>query len=226
MTMRIFAAAFPPPAVTEELEEYIGPRRESDRRLSWVWPEHWHLTTLFLDDCPERSLDELLDALGELAGRTPEFDVRLAGGGVFPDAFSAKVLYLGVTAGQESLRGLAKHGRAAASTAGAPPDGSRFVPHLTLARIRTRFDATRWLGVLDSFGAFAWRATRLTVVRSHLRQGPRNRSRYEIVAELPFAPRAGAERTPQRPRADSARADSAHTDSAHTEWESGVLPRW
>lgn len=210
MTMRIFAAAFPPLAVIEELEEYIGPRRDSDRRLSWVWPEHWHLTTLFLEDCPERSLDPLLESLGELAGRTPEFDIRLGGGGSFPDPFTARSLYLAVTAGEESLRALAKHGRAAASTAGAPPDGTRFVPHLTLARTRTRFDATRWLGVLDSFGSFTWRASELTVVRSYLRQGPRNRSRYEVLAELPLAP-AG---TPQRP------------DSSHDEWESGILPRW
>lgn len=210
MTIRVFAAAFPPAAVIEELEEYIAPRRESDRRLSWVWPEHWHLTTLFVDDCRERSLDPLLESLGDLAGRTPAFDIRLGGGGSFPDPFTARVLYLGVTLGAEPLRALAKHGRAAASTAGAAPDGTRFVPHLTLARTRTRFDATRWLGVLDSFGGFAWPATELTVIRSHLRQGPRNRSRYEVLAELPFAPTG----TPQRPH------------SAHDELESGILPRW
>lgn len=187
MTQRIFAAAFPPAAVIEELEDYIGPRRESDRRLSWTWPEHWHLTTLFIEDCPERSLDPLLEGLGALAARTPAFAVRLGGGGCFPDPFAVRVFYLAVTAGEDSLHHLSKHGRALASAAGAPPDGTRFVPHLTLARTRTRFDGTRWLGVLDSFGAFSWDVTELTVVRSHLRQGPRNRSRYETVATLPLA---------------------------------------
>lgn len=206
----MFAAVFPPAAVIEELEEYIAPRRESDRRLSWVWPEQWHLTTVFVDDCPERSLEPLLESLGALAARTPAFDVRLAGGGAFPDPFTTRVLYLGVTSGEESLRALTKHGRAAASTVGAAPDGTRFVPHLTLARTRTRFDATRWLGVLDSFGGFDWRAGELTVIRSHLRQGPRNRSRYEVLAELPFA----GVGTPQQP------------DSSHDEWKSGILPRW
>lgn len=208
MTVRVFAAAFPPPAVIEELEDYIGPRRDSDRRLSWVWPEQWHLTTLFIDDCPERSLDPLLDGLSDLVGRTPEFDLRLGGGGVFPDPFAARVLYLAVTAGDESLRALAKHGRAVASTAGAAPDGTRFVPHLTLARTRTRFDATRWLGVLDSFGGFSWRATTLTVVRSHLRQGPRNRSRYEVLGELPLRQAQGTK------------------ERAQETGECGIGPRW
>lgn len=187
MSGRTFAAVVPPQTVIDRLEEYIEPRREADRRLSWVWPEHWHITTLFIDDLPERSLDPLLDGLGNLAARTPAFAVRLAGGGCFPDPFAARVFYLGVSAGEATLASLSRTGRALASTVGAVPDGARFVPHLTVARTRTRFDGTRWLGVFDSFGTFDWTADELTVIRSHLRQGPRNRSRYEILARLPFA---------------------------------------
>lgn len=209
MTMRTFAAVVPPQTVIEEMEDYIGPRREADRRLSWVWPEHWHITTLFIEDLPVHTEEPLLEGLESLAARTPRFAVRLGGGGCFPDPFQAKVFYLGVSLGGPSLSALSKTGRALASTVGAAPDGARFVPHLTLARTRTRFDGTRWLGVLDSFGGFGWEATELTVIRSHLRQGPRNRSRYEVLAELPFA--AGA---PQG------------GDSAQGDRESGVLPRW
>lgn len=184
---RLFAALMPPQLVLEELEAYIAPRRESDRRLSWLWPEHWHITTLFVENCPDRSLDPLLEGLAGLAARTPAFAVRLGGAGCFPDPFAARVFYLAVRAGAEPLRDLSKHGRAIASTAGAAPDGARFVPHLTVARTRTRFDGTRWLGILESFGDFAWQASELTVIRSHLRQGPRNRSRYETLARLGLA---------------------------------------
>ncbi|HHV20415.1 MAG TPA: RNA 2',3'-cyclic phosphodiesterase [Propionibacterium sp.] len=199
MTGRTFAAVVPPPHVIEEMEDYIAPRREADRRLSWVWPEHWHITTLFIEDLPDRSLDPLLEGLGALAARTQRFAVRLAGGGCFPDPFQAKVFYLGVTTGQETLAALSKTGRALASTVGAPPDGARFVPHVTLARTRTRFDGTRWLGVLDSFGAFDWEATELTLIRSHLRQGQRKRSRYEVLGRFPFKSEA-ARPDPSRPR--------------------------
>lgn len=184
MTTRIFAAVFPPHHVREELEEYIAPRREADRRLSWVWPEHWHLTTLFIDDCPDRSLEPLLEGISDLAARTPAFDLRLGGGGCFPDPFATRVLYLNVTTGDTPLRAISKTARAMASSAGAKPDGTRFVPHLTLARARTRFDATRWLGVLDSFGGFDWTASEIQVIRSYLRQGSGGRSRYERLATL------------------------------------------
>lgn len=187
MTTRIFAAVFPPQQVIEGLEAYIGPRREADSRVRWVWPEQWHLTTLFIDDCPERSLDPLLEGLAEIAARTGPFTVRLGGGGCFPDPFAVRVFYLGVTKGADALRGLSKTSRASASSVGAPPDGTRFVPHLTLARTRTRIDGTRWLGVLDSFGQFEWRATEMQVIRSHRGEGPGRRSRYELLAALPLA---------------------------------------
>ena len=187
MTTRIFAAVFPPQQVIDGLEEYIGPRREADDRLRWVWPEQWHLTTLFIEHCPDRSLDGLLEGLAELAARTRPFAVRLGGGGCFPDPFAVRVLYLGVGNGADSLHALSKTGRALASSTGAPPDGTRFVPHLTVARTRTRFDGNRWLGILDSFGSFDWEATELRVIRSHRGEGPRRRSRYELLAALPLA---------------------------------------
>ena len=77
--------------------------------------------------------------------------------------------------------------RGAANDAGAAVEGQRFVPHLTLARTRTRIEGTRWLGVLDSFGQFEWQATELQVIRSHRGEGPGRRSRYELLAALPLA---------------------------------------
>lgn len=191
MTTRIFSAVVPPQRVIDGLEEYVGPRRQADSRLRWVWPEQWHLTTLFIDHCPERSLDRLLEGLAEVAARTGPFGVRLSGGGCFPDPFSVRVLFLQVTAGAYALGALSKTSRALASSVGAPPDGTRFVPHLTLARTRTRIDGTRWLGVLDSFGQFEWQASEMQVIRSHRGEGPRGRSRYEVLAVLPLGSPSG-----------------------------------
>lgn len=83
MTTRLFAAIFPPPQLIERLEDYVGPRRETDHRLNWVLPEQWHLTTLFIGDCPERSIEPVLGRLGEIAARATPFRVRLGGAGCF-----------------------------------------------------------------------------------------------------------------------------------------------
>ncbi|OYO22680.1 RNA 2',3'-cyclic phosphodiesterase [Enemella dayhoffiae] len=191
MTNRIFAAIFPPPHVVDRLEEYIAPRREVDTRLAWVFPEQWHLTTLFVDDCPERSVEPLLERLTEVAGRVNPFRVRLGGAGCFPDPFAVRVLYLDVAQGREELAVLSRNGRAAASLVGAEPDGTRFTPHLTLARARRRFEATKWLRVIESFGSFEFTAEELVVVQSHLRQGASGRSRYEVLGRLALGGGAG-----------------------------------
>lgn len=200
MSRRTFAAIIPPLTVVEELEDYVGPRRDADRRLSWIWPEHWHITTLFISDLPERSLDPLLEGLAHLAQRTPAFAIHLGGAGCFPNPFEARVFHLGVSVGERTLAALSKTGRAMASTAGAAPDGRRFVPHLTLARTRTAFDGTRWLGILDSFGGFDWTARELTVIRSHLGQGPGNRPRYEVLETLPLGRSRHIDSVPEPPR--------------------------
>lgn len=186
MGSRMFAAVVPPREVIEELDAYTDPRRQSDSRLHWASSRQWHLTTLFIDPLPDRSLEPLLESLAEIAARQDAFRVRLAGGGCFPDPTALRVLYLAVQQGSDELAHLAKVSRAAASTAGAAPDGTRYVPHLTLARARTRFDATRWLQIVDSFGAFEFEASELVMFESFLGEGPRGGARHAEVARFGF----------------------------------------
>lgn len=187
MSLRMFSAIVPPEPVREELEEFIGPRRASDTRIRWAQPDQSHVTTLFIDHVPDRSVDRLLEGLSELAGRTRPFRVRLGGGGCFPDPISARVLYLATRQGVEELNQLSKTSRALASRAGAEPDGSKYVPHLTLARMRTRIEATKWLRVIDAFPGLSWQAGHLDLIASHLGEGPRGRPRYELVERFTFA---------------------------------------
>jgi RNA 2',3'-cyclic 3'-phosphodiesterase len=76
---------------------------------------------------------------------------------------------------------LATGARAAANKAGAEADGGRFHPHLTLARLKRPAEVTRWLRVLDGYRGPGWRAEEVALIESHLGEGPRKRSRYEVV---------------------------------------------
>lgn len=181
--MRMFVALVPPDSVTEHLAEFLTPRQEAEAGLRWTSPEQWHVTLAFLADVAERNLDDLIERLARAARRRTPFEVRLRGGGAFPHAGRAKVLFAGADAGAEAeeLRRLAVGARAAAAKAGAPPEGSRFHPHVTLARLRAPIDVTRWLRVLDSYRGPAWPAAEIALVESHLGEGPRRRPRYEVV---------------------------------------------
>jgi len=189
--MRMFVAVVPPESAVEDLEEFLGPRREAGVGLRWTVQEQWHLTLAFMPEVAPRHLEDLVERLGRAASRRTPFSVCVAGGGAFPNPARAKVLYAGVEAEDaEELRRLAVGARAAANKAGAEASGGRFRAHLTLARSGRTFEATRWLRVFDAYRGPEWLADRIVLIESHLGEGPRGRPRYEVVEEFALG-RAG-----------------------------------
>jgi RNA 2',3'-cyclic 3'-phosphodiesterase len=183
--MRMFVAVVPPAEVVERLEEFLEPRRDSDPALRWTQHYQWHLTLAFLPEVGARSLDDLVERLTRAAARRSRFTVTLADSGAFPSPERARVLWLGASADPpDSLTHLATGVRAAANKAGAVVEGGRFRAHLTLARLRTPQDATRWLRILGSFDGEPWPATSIELIESHLGQGVGGHPRYETVGSM------------------------------------------
>ena len=153
MPVRMFVAVVPPADVLEDLEEFVDPRREA-APFRWTRPEGWHLTLAFMAAVPDRALDDHVERLGRAAHRRTPMTLALAGAGAFPSVSRARVLYAGVDGTAEALEELrrtAVGARAAATKAGAAPDGARFKPHLTLARLNRPVEATRWLRTLAPY---------------------------------------------------------------------------
>lgn len=184
--MRMFVALTPPDSALEDLAEFLAPRQEAEPGFRWTAREQWHITLAFMSQVADRHLDDLHARLERAAGRRTSFPVTLAGGGAFPNPGRAKVLYAGVDAAdtREELTRLATGARAAASKAGAETDGGRFHAHLTLARIGRPTEVSRWIRVLDSYRGPAWPADRVSLIQSHLGEGPRKRPRYETVGSF------------------------------------------
>ena len=115
---------------------------------------------------------------------------RIAGGGAFPHVAGARVLWAGLELTEQDathVRRMAEGARAAAGRTGITVDGQRFRPHLTVARMGRPTEVTPWVRLLDAYAGPAWSADTLTLVRSHLGEGPRRRPRYEVMAEFPVA---------------------------------------
>lgn len=186
--MRMFVAVVPPEPVLEDLDAFLEPRR-SAAPWRWAGPGQWHVTLAFLASVPDRALDDLVERLAHAASRRTPIQAAVAGGGAFPDVASARVLWAGLEldhAGATELDRLATGARNAASRAGVPVDGQRFRPHLTLARLRTPTEVTRWVRLLDGYRGPSWTADRVSLVASYPGEGPRRTPRYETLAELPL----------------------------------------
>ena len=99
----------------------------------WIDPDNYHLTLRFVGDIPDRMADELTAELQRVVAM-PAFSLTLVGMGFFgtrkPHSLHVKV------AESPDLRRLqAMHERVCQSV-GLPPEQRKFVPHVTIARLR------------------------------------------------------------------------------------------
>jgi 2'-5' RNA ligase len=180
----MFVAVIPPDSVLEDLEAFVGPRREA-APFRWTRPDQWHLTLAFAHEVPDRSYDDLVERLTRAARKRHPLTARIAGGGAFPNVGRAKVIYAGLETGEagdeEEIRRLATGARAAVVKAGAEVDGQRFRAHLTLARVGRPVEATRFIRLLDAYAGPTWLVDEIALVASYLGQGPRGSARHEVV---------------------------------------------
>lgn len=188
--MRIFAAVVPPPEAHADLERFVEPRREVHSDLRWTPSHLWHLTLAFMGDVAPGLLDDVTDAVAQVASEHAPIPLQLSGAGTFPNAAEARVVWIDVRSDSATaladLESLALATRRACNRVGASPAGGAFRPHLTLARVRRPFEATHWLRVMDSYAGPPWTADEVTLFVSHRGDG-RGRPHYEPVAVCPLA---------------------------------------
>jgi 2'-5' RNA ligase len=137
--MRLFVAVETPEAVRRALRDWIAPLQKAFPRARWVRAENLHVTLKFIGEVPEKSLDEILEALRTVPDASP-IEINFRGAGFFPDDRRPRVLWAGVEAGPE-LKQLAMTVDQALVPAGVAPDTREFRPHLTVARFPEKSDA-------------------------------------------------------------------------------------
>jgi 2'-5' RNA ligase len=187
--MRMFVAVRPPEEAIEHLDAFLDVRREAGG-FRWVLADQVHVTLAFLADVPDRNVDDLVERLERAAHKRTPFRTRIHGGGAFPNAAKARVIWAGLDLdehGFEELRRLATGARAAATKAGVDATGQRFRPHLTVARLGVPAEATRWVRLLDAYAGPPWPVHEVELVASYLGEGPRKRPRHETVATFPLS---------------------------------------
>lgn len=187
--MRLFVALVPPAEAVEHLDSFLEVRRGA-AAYRWATREQFHVTLAFLAEVEERRLDDLGERLERAAAKRTAFETAIAGGGAFPNASRARVLWAGLDLdehGRTEIDRLATGCRAAANRAGVPVDGQRFRPHVTIARLGHPAEVSSWVRLLDGYAGPRWLADRITVVESHLGEGPRGRPRYVNVEEFTLA---------------------------------------
>jgi RNA 2',3'-cyclic 3'-phosphodiesterase len=172
--MRLFVAIAPPAAALAELTAAVDPLRQRAPDLRWTSREAWHLTLAFLGEVDEARVPELSIRLERAARRHPPQRLAIAGGGAFPSATRARVVWAGFSADDQALGALAASVAAGARRAGAPPpdEGRKYRPHLTLARCKAPANVSNLTQELAGFSGTPWVADSIHLIRSKLSAGP------------------------------------------------------
>jgi 2'-5' RNA ligase len=126
---RLFVAIDLPEEVKKEVAGIAG-KLQGGR---WVPDSQLHLTLRFIGEADEALFRAIKAALAGVRG-TP-FPLALKGVGHFPPGRYPRVLWVGM---EEStpLMELQRRVESALADAGVPPEGRRFSPHITLARLK------------------------------------------------------------------------------------------
>ncbi len=99
---------------------------------TWVEPANMHITLRFIGEVEEHVAEEIDAALARIEAKA--FSLELSGVGTFGEGTKARALWAAVTPSPE-LSHLHAKVESAVVRAGVPPEGRKFTPHVTLARL-------------------------------------------------------------------------------------------
>lgn len=129
--MRLFVALDIDEVIRERIARFVEGVRGFAPEARWVQAKSLHITLKFIGEWPADKLETLKQKLAEV--RAQAIPLEIHGSGFFPNAQSARVFWIGISAG-EILATLAGSVDAGLAELGVPRETHAFAPHLTLAR--------------------------------------------------------------------------------------------
>jgi RNA 2',3'-cyclic 3'-phosphodiesterase len=188
--MRLFFAVTLPDELVEKVLEAQAALRElvGDEGVRWTKPEQFHYTLKFLSEQSAARAERAVECAEAARESHAGFAMTLGGLGAFPSDQRPSTLWLGATAGADTLAAIAADLDTRLTGHGFPRENKPLKAHLTLGRIKTykgeaaaaralrkMAEDPRWSGL----GSF--RVDRFVLMRSTLKP---EGSEYAVVDEF------------------------------------------
>ena len=175
---RLFTGVEIPPDIAQALDLLRGGLPGA----RWISPENYHLTLRFIGDVDDMIAHEVASLLGRV--RRGAFDLHLEGltsfGGRKPRAVVATV------APEQALLDVQAEHERLMRRIGLEPEGRKYLPHVTLARLRTSSsrDVAEYLAARGLFRTSPFRVSRIVLFssRNSVGGGP-----YVVEASYPLS---------------------------------------
>jgi len=137
--IRSFIAIELPDELKSELVQLEAQLKSIDQPfVKWVDPYSIHLTLKFLGNVAADRIGEITKAMEEATQGVSSFNLQVRDLGVFPNLRRVQVAWVGLSGEMDKLARLQQRIESSLETLGFTPESRKFVPHLTLARVRNR----------------------------------------------------------------------------------------
>ena len=137
--IRSFIAIELPDELKSELVKLESRLKSVDQPfVKWVDPYSIHLTLKFLGNVAADRIVEITEAMEEATQGISPFHLQLKELGVFPNPRRVQVVWVGLSGEIDKLTRLQQRIESSLAPLGFTPESRKFVPHLTLARVRNR----------------------------------------------------------------------------------------
>lgn len=134
--MRSFIAINLPDPIKTDIDFFVARLRPAGPPARWVPGSNFHLTLKFLDEISPEQVMPIRGAITMAVSNVGAFDIRLGGFGVFPNERKARVLWIGIEDGFETMKTLARDIDRVIAPLGFAREEREFSAHVTLARFR------------------------------------------------------------------------------------------
>ncbi|MGA9780347.1 MAG: RNA 2',3'-cyclic phosphodiesterase [Verrucomicrobiia bacterium] len=154
--------------------------------VRWTKPEQFHLTLRFFGDVSSDCLTALRESVRAVCSGESALHLQAQGVGFFPNARSPRVIWIGITDGENRLADFQRKIEDAVQPFSAGPGSERFAGHVTLGR----FNQHKWLDIneliaggetMKSWKFGEWTVREVEIIRSELLA---TGSRYTLLAAI------------------------------------------
>ncbi len=159
------------PGSGQVLERIQAELRLKGMKASWTKPGSLHLTLKFLGNLPFNEIESIQAAMVKTVDPFSRLELSLGRLGVFPDVKAPRVLWAGVDGGTDTLEKLFKTLEIHIRALGWKKERQRFLPHITLGRIRKQIFPSRMINFLKEdrqIGSHLFEVQGITLFKSEL----------------------------------------------------------
>ena len=150
-----------------------------------VETQNLHLTLRFIGEIPRYRVDEIIEQVLKPL-RRQRFTMTLRGLGAFPSPSRPRVVWVGVSEGAEALESIHGEIEKGLRDLGFQPARERFVPHITLARIRGSRNLHALVRLITEYSDYEFGSMTVTRIRLKKSTLTRRGPIYETLWEVPL----------------------------------------